>query len=318
MSEKRIAISKSQNPSYARAIVVGAVLMLAMVSSAGATLINLGAAAGYTELTVTGTLNINGGSGVYGNVGVASGVANGLTVSGSQSFITGEADLNTGATGTQITGNATVGSVVQNLATNAKLAQAVHDIENMSQFALSQTQTLLTISDATQTLSLSAGNYVFKINGDLTLNGGHVLTISAPVGTQIIFDITGKLTMTGNSEILLAGGLTSDDVFYNVQSNDSGNAVSLSPGYVQGVVYAANGGASIGPPTGAFTSNQVLAYGNIVTHSGGQVSGMSPVPEASTMVPLAGFVLFAGCAGLVRRRMARAKSEAERSAENLG
>jgi hypothetical protein len=286
-----------------------------MLSSAGATLINLGAAAGYQELSVTGSITLSGPSGVFGNVGVAGGgsvqMTNDVNLSGG-SFVTGEVDLHTGDTFT-VSGGSWYGSMSQNSATNTKLANAVSAIQTLSQELNSATYLhnnfglsiqSKSISDSTQTLNLAKGNYVFSLS-KLNLSGGHILTINAPAGSQIVFDISGALTLSGNSEILLKGGITSDDVFYNVMSNDPNNAVSISPGYVEGIIYAANGGASIGPPiTNGLTASQVLAYGNIVTHSGGQVCGngnLTPVPEASAILPL---VVLLGLAGgfQLRRR----------------
>jgi hypothetical protein len=260
------------------------------LTTARAAFVDLGEAQQYAALALYHDIMISGPSGVTGNAGVANSAANmdvgdKLDISGS-SFVTGNADLHTGVTYNH-SGTAFVGQLNQNAATDNILNQAFNDALNAATFAASLSGQNLNVSDNNLTISkASVGNYAFNLS-NINLSGTHAITLSAPVGSTFTFNITGGFMLSGSSNIHLAGGLTQNDVLYNIIGN--GSNVTLSGGaYVEGVILAPHRQADIGP-TGAagFTVNQIIADA-ISIHSGGMV--VTPVPEVAPSSVIFGFL----------------------------
>ena len=141
------------------------------------------------------------------------------------------------------------------------------------------------------------GNYVFNI-GSINFTGDKTLTLNAPAGSNYVLNISGSISLTGGS-ILVAGGLTAADVLINYTGT---NVVQFSGGgnssQVFGTILAPNAEVGLHP---GFVAGSVIAD-TITLSSGGQIGGMSAVPEMNAIFPIFGLVVAVGSTHLLRRR----------------
>jgi hypothetical protein len=145
-----------------------------------------------------------------------------------------------------------------------------------------------TLSPGTYTSSSTLG-----ITGNLTLNGAGVY----------IFQIASGLTTASGSQVVLAGGATADNVFWQV-----GSSATLGTGSTfNGNILAQ---ASITIPTGAVLNGRALArtgavtlHSNALTSPGGS-GPPGPPPPAATPAPSSLILVAIGlaCAALYVRR----------------
>ncbi len=82
----------------------------------------------------------------------------------------------------------------------------------------------------------NAGAYVFDVSS-VNLSSGSTLTIDAPKGANVLFDISGAFLVSGG-KIILTGGLQSSTVLFNLTGTSGGNG-SVDNGTVQGNVLGA-------------------------------------------------------------------------------
>jgi hypothetical protein len=232
-----------------------------------------GLASQFTALSLTGQISMSGSTTIYGGAGVVNsgtqlGMSGGSSVS-TQALVTGAADINSGSA-LQTSGSASVANLVQSTAENATLAAAASDARNASTAAAAKQGTNYTVTNSNQSIVESAvGNYVFNVT-NLNLSGSDVLTISAPLGSSVIINISGQLNLSGTSSIVLSGGLTASSVLYNVLGTGN-NAVILSGGtYAQGIILAPNGAATVsGGASSGYAADTIIA--TVITLSGGSV-----------------------------------------------
>src|ERR1700756_6007454 len=88
--------------------------------------------------------------------------------------------------------------------------------------SLAPTDTLGAITTGQTIKETAVGNYVLSISS-INLNQS-ALTLSAPAGSTFVLNISGNITLAGGSQgngILVAGGLTSSDVFINLTGASS-------------------------------------------------------------------------------------------------
>lgn len=76
------------------------------------------------------------------------------------------------------------------------------------------TQTFTSIN---KTQTIDCNQHVNVINANsISLSGSAVLTLKANWNDYIFFNVTGKFSMTGSSQIVLTGGITTQHVIFNI------------------------------------------------------------------------------------------------------
>ena len=165
-----------------------------------------------------------------------------------------------------------MGSVIQNDATDALLDQGSEDALNASLFAaglptspqfsdlkeinLKDHQQMTIVGDGCTVLSLRN----FKLSGD------SVLTLTGTAGTAFVINVKDSFKLTGNSQIVLSGGLTPADVLFNVL-HTGGKAELSGKAMGVGILLAARRevkltGSSMW--TGEVIANKVHVHGKII------------------------------------------------------
>ncbi|MGB8353159.1 MAG: hypothetical protein WCD79_04670 [Chthoniobacteraceae bacterium] len=271
--------------TLATSLALGAVLL---GNTAYGSVVDLGAASGFTVLTYNSS-NVSD-SAFQG--GGAIGVVNGnWTQSGGQQTDTQQAttvDLSPGHTNGGPSVETTVfnASLLSQAWSNAQTASA-----NLA--ALTPTQTIGAITTGQTITESSVGNYVLSISS-INLNQA-ALTLSAPAGSTFVLNISGNITLAGGSQgngLLLAGGLTSNDVVYNLTGASS--SLTTSGGgnaqVIQGIVLATGANASVNLHPGG-VDGEVIAT-TYTSSSGALVQGtFTTIPEANTGYVLAPILL---------------------------
>jgi len=274
---------------------LGAGILLALTTLAQATTFSsLGVAQDFGLLTLSGGINQSGnGSGntVQGNIGVAaafSGYNGSGTLNDPSNF-----DILTTSTFLD-SANGVKGTLNQNLATNLLLLNASTAATTTSAWAtalgLLPTASYGTLLNSTTISEKTAGEYVFDLAG-INLAGG-TLTLSAPVGSTFILDIGGAFNLA-SANIVLSGGLTANDVLFNVTGS---GAVNLSggtnPSTVNGIILALYRSVNM---AGGLVNGEVIAGGANLS-SGASIKDLPAVmtPETNTglvLIPFVGAVL---------------------------
>jgi hypothetical protein len=260
---KLSAMKKVNYSSGSKLVAVSVAVLLAIAGSldrVNASGINLGSAADYGILGLDGSI-INLSSGplrVNANVGVGD---NGTLNFSGGGQINGRVDhsasatLNTG--GNTITGGTDqidfsgIQSDVQNLVTSLN--------------SLSPTETLSSITNPT-TLTSTGSQNVVSVTGDIHLSGGN-LTLSGAPGDVFVFKIGGTMELSGNTNIVLTGGLTANDVVWDFlgsgsQFQTSGQSdtagIFLAPDRVININGGVHESEFISGETLSFQSNPVI------------------------------------------------------------
>lgn len=265
-------------------LLLGALLFLAG-GSASASLLSAGVdlgAAGQSEDWAVFTLgggcrqtrsDFSGNSSVNGSVAIAGGGA--VSLSGRSSI---EGDLylrNLGAL--DISRNSEIyGGTYFNSASRSLLDQGARDAEAASRFAftLASTTGYPTAIAGNRNLSLNGSGVVVLKLSDFTLSGNTSLTLRGNAQTTYIINVKDNFSLTGNSRVQLAGGLTWDNVLFNVRGS---GLVSLSGNSsLEGIILA----------TGrtAILSGNSSVRGEIIANSV-TLSGNSSVTRPPTVSP---------------------------------
>lgn len=162
---------------------------------------------------------------VFGDVGIADGD---LKMSGS-AMISGIAYLKTGRHFSRSGNAAVTGGVVQNGASDSLLSQGVIDSVAASNaaFAMGTSVGYPTAINANTSLTLNTtGDAVLKLT-DFKLSSSAILTLSGTAASSFVINVSNKFEMSGASRIRLTGGLTWDNVVFNVRG---GGDVKISGG----------------------------------------------------------------------------------------
>jgi choice-of-anchor A domain-containing protein len=254
-------------------------------SSYGSVTSSLGTAQGFSLLSLTGGVSQSGTSSVQGAIGVAAPFS-GYKGSGSVNDPGGFDILSTSTFQSSATG--TSGSVNQNAQTDSLLLGASSAAMTTSTLASTGVPTASygLLNNSTTISETNKGQYVFDLSG-ISLAGGSKLTLSAPAGSTFVLNIGSRLLggafNLSSAQILLTGGLTADDVLFNVLGSGSVNIASST---VNGIVLAVN--RSINVAGGAVNGELV---GGSISLSGGKVTDPPPVvPEANTFMVLIPFI----------------------------
>ncbi len=214
---------------------------------------------------------------VEGNVGVAAGgrfQSSGPSVNGQ--LILGEGAEWSTSGDAEITGGVTQNDLL--------LSQAVADAIFYSSFydGLAAT-TSVSGGLITDSMVLNGGSGLNVL--DLTkieLGNNEVLTLSAPEDGSWVINISDELKL--NSGVIeLAGGLTFDEVLFNMTGSGGAN-VSFSGGgnssQLTGIVLSPNGKVQLSP---GLVNGQIIAGDDISIVSGAQVINPIPLPPAIWM-----------------------------------
>ena len=275
--------------------------ILATSLTAHAAIVNLGNAAGWSVLTYNSN-NTSDSAFNGGPIGVVNG---NWTQSGG-----GQTDTQQPTTVYLSPGFTNNGpKVLTTVYDAAKLNAAWNDAVNASAMlaSLAPTQTFGAITSAMTISEATKGNYVFNISS-INLNQS-ALTLSAPQGSQFVLNISGNITLNGGSQgngILLAGGLTSNDVFINLTGANS-NLTTSGGGNAQqifGTVLATGINASVNLHPGQI-NGEIIA--RTLTTSSGALGVVPEINPSPVVLGFLGFVVaFGSRRSLLRRAMAAA------------
>jgi len=262
-------------------------IALLLPGTAKASVVDLGQAGQFTLLALGGGIQDSGPTGPDANPDSVSGPVG--VVSAGQKFENSGSRIYNGPiylhTGDTFNNSAPGVPQPQSSASiDAMLAQAKSDAFSASSFAssLAATATFGTINNTTSITENAAGNYVFNITA-ISFSGGKALTLSAPAGSTYLLNISSGLTLSPGS-ILLAGGLTADNVLINYTGSSN---ISLSGGGNASRIYSAilapNAHVQITP---GFIAGSIIAD-SIQMSSGANVV---PVPEVAPSSVIFGFL----------------------------
>jgi VPDSG-CTERM motif len=240
--------------------------------------------------------NASSAGSIKGNVGV-----NGGNLSDSGTLITGNVDVSTTAGIPSFSPSETsdvTGTLSQDSTDNILLTSAAD-----AAIAASAAAALLPSSGGgvgvssiiynnAGTIDLSAGVYNLS---DLQLNGTN---LDLATGSTYVFNISGSLALN-SSKIL---DLTGANVLFNITGSQG---AALSGGLSQesvldGILLAPYAGVQV---TSGLVVGEIISGGNVGIASGGQVQGISSVPDGGTTLTLLGIGLISLTA--FRRRFAR-------------
>jgi len=181
--------------------------------------------------------------GIIGNISVA---ANGkLSLTGSE-YVTGTIFLGPGATFSDSSSGG-VGGIVQNVDLSAQIAAAYAANANNAALPCSQSFTTLDGKSVT-TITGTHGVNVICVK-DISLAGKQIL-LTGPADAKFVFNITGKLVLTGGGlgpqiRVDTSAGLTPSAVLYNligtgadVAFSGGGGGVSCCAAIVDGTILA--------------------------------------------------------------------------------
>jgi hypothetical protein len=266
-------------------------LFLGAISFAHASLIDLGAASGYGILGLDGaTINLSSGPlRVNDNVGIGDNGA--LNFSGGGQI---NGSVNYSASATLNTGNNTISGGTHQIS----FSTVQHDALAEASFAasLAPTQTFSSITSA-QTINGNGGRNVIAIGQDIHLSGGN-LTLHGSANDTFIFNISGTMELSGNTNIVLGGGVTANNVLFNFigsgsQVQTSGQSDTVGIFLAPSRVFNINGGYHqtefISGMSLSFQSNPVVV----------------PVPELTSSLVIFAFLTLIFATSLRKNRATR-------------
>jgi len=207
--------------------------------------INLGSADSFTILTYNSSNNSDSAF-QCGSIGVVKG---NWAQSGGQRTNTQQATTVFLSPSYKNSGPTVESTVVNSVFLNSAWADATSLASSLA--AQPATQSLGAITKNTTITETAVGNYVFNVT-NISLNHPANLTISAPAGSTVVLNISGSIVLNGGTDggrILITGGLTNDDVVYNLTG--TGSVVHTAGGgngaVIQGLILAPNGTVQIDP-----------------------------------------------------------------------
>ena len=113
---------------------------------------------------------------------------------------------------------------------------------------------------------------VLKLN-NFILSGGSTFTLSGTANQAFIINVTNQFTLSGGSKILLTGGLTWDDVLFNVVGSGRSPTISGGANIMSGILMATQRKVVI--------SGGSIVYGEVI-NNGLDLSGGSAIITQAT------------------------------------
>jgi len=195
-------------------VAMGLTSLAAQVAQGSFASTNLGPAADYSVLGLSGpsghgsTINLSSGPlRISGNVGVGD---NGQLNFSGGGQINGRVDASSSAV--LNTGGNTISGGTNKPTDFSSIGQAVQSTIN-SINSLSPTQTFNSITSPIS-LTGNGGLNVISIGQDIHLSGGN-LTLTGNASDVFVFKISGTMELSGNTNIVLNGGLTAGNVIWD-------------------------------------------------------------------------------------------------------
>jgi hypothetical protein len=324
-SLRRIPIAIAPRaPSFRRLvplIAVAITLSLGSAARAGVVTTTLGTAGpgyfavlglGGTTVAIPGDgtdISLTGPGQTTGNVGVASDGKLSLSSSTPPAII---GDVYLGNTAT-INGNQATqiqGTVFTNQ--DVKLNQAVADAVAAAGVFQAMANTFTVAGGSiTGPMTITATQAVNVTHiTDLQLSNGEVLTLFGTAGQEFVINISGDFKLNADAtggKILLAGGLRTEDVVFNITGTGSdvatsgGSSGGLPNAQINGIILTLDRKIAFAP---GLVNGEIIGGGDTISLvSGSQVNGVA-VPEPSTTVMALVVLVPVGIVGL-RRRLRR-------------
>jgi hypothetical protein len=245
--------------------------------------------------------NVGGTGHILGDVGIG---PNGSLVLGGGSDITGTAFRD--STGSISLGTGTIdgGVVVQSM--SGAMNDAFGAAAAFTAHAADQTISG-NLTTSTSFTPIAGGTKFIDINGDVNLGGSSILSFSGAANDYYVVNVTGQFMLGGTAKIQLSGGMTAQNLIFNIEYNNAtNNGVNLASGthafgtfLVPFSEVKADGGSQALPVlTGAFIGDGE----SISLMSTPWVVGqpIPPVPEPGTLA-----LVGCGAAALVSYRWRR-------------
>jgi len=185
-------------------------------------------------------------------------------------YITGEVHLGPGALFSNSSGNGV--NVIQNVDLSAEIS-AAYSLNTLAA-GLPCTQSFVKLDGKTiTTITGGIGINVICVQ-EIVLNGTQ-LNIVAPAGAKFVFNITGKLVLTGGGDIRVGGGVLPKDVLYNlfgigqdVAFSGGGGGVNCCAAIVDGTILAPYRKIALSP---GLVNGQIISGKDISIVSGSSV-----------------------------------------------
>ena len=180
-----------------------------------------------------GDSEIGGSSLIFGHVGVS-----GTDKIRIRDYSTLEGDLVLRkAAAFSLSGNAhIIGNVAFDQSAVDRLKQAAADAKAATQaaFGLQRTLGFPKTINTNQSLTLTGSGVVVLKLDDFRLAGNAALTLEGDANTTFIINVTDKFTMGGNSRVELSGGVTWENVLFNIRGN--GEATLSKNAQLEGLI----------------------------------------------------------------------------------
>jgi Putative Ice-binding-like adhesive domain len=305
-------IERMNKLSYSRrafALLVIAAFAVALADYAKASVVDLGDAAGFSVLTYNSN-NTSDSAFQGGPIGVVNG---NWTQSGGAQTNTQQPEIVYLSPGHTNNGPAVLTTVYNASLLNSAWTDATNASAMLA--SLAPTQTLGAITSGQTITEAAVGNYVLSISS-INLNQS-ALTLSAPAGSTFVLNISGNVTLNGGSQgngLLLAGGLTSNDVVYNLTGVNS-NLTTSGGGNAQqifGTVLATGSNASVNLHPGQI-NGEIIAT-TLTTSSG----ALAVVPEVTPSSVIFGFLGLVVALSARRALMGRVRAMATQRKTRIG